>query len=179
MRFAGLTLSALLFAGTIFAQQGPPRRGPGAGGGAFQALKTYLSLTDAQVSNLTAVATAMRDALKPLAQDLAAKTKALRDENQKTTPDANVVAQLKQDIAGLRDQIQTQRASFRKQLQGYLNQDQLTALAKLEQVLKLFPVARAAAALDLIDMPDGPGGGRFGLGAPAGPGMMMRRRPVN
>lgn len=179
MRIAGLALSALLLVGAVFAQQGPPQGRPHAGGGALQELKTYLNLSDAQVSNLTAVETAMRDALKPLVQGLAEKTKALRDENQKTTPDPKVVAQLKQDIAGLRDQIQTQRASYQKQLLGFLNPDQITALNKLEQVLKLFPVARAAAALDLIDAPDGPGGGRMGMGEPGWPGMMMRRRPGN
>jgi Spy/CpxP family protein refolding chaperone len=179
MKFAGLTLSALLFAGTIFAQRGPSARFPGAGGGAFQALKTYLNLSDAQVSNLTAVERAMRDALKPLAQELASKTKTLRDENQKTTPDPSVIAQLKQDIAGLRDQIQTQRAGFQKQLKSYLNPDQLASLAKLDEVLRLVPVAHAAAALDLIDSPEGFAGGRMGMAGPGRPGMMMRKRPLN
>ena len=178
MKIARLTLTALLIAGTVFAQQGRPQRPP-RDGRVLGALKTYLNLTDSQVSNLTTVETAMRDALKPLVQDLAAKTKALRDENQKATPDPNIVAQLKKDIAAQRDQIQTQRDSFRKQLRSYLTPDQITSLTNLEQVLKLVPVAHAAVALDLIDGPDGPGGGRFGMGGPGGPGMMMRRRPGN
>jgi hypothetical protein len=176
MKIVRLTFAALLLAGTVFAQQGPPRR-PLRDGRVLAALRAYLTLTDAQVTSLTAVETGMRDALKPLVQDLAAKTKALRDEKQKATPDTGVVAQLKKDIAGLRDQIQTQRASFRTQLRGYLTSDQTDLLTKLEEALKLLPVARAAAALDLIDAPDGPGGGRFGMGGPGGPGMMMRRRP--
>jgi hypothetical protein len=179
MKFTGLTLSALLFAGTVFAQQGPPQRMPVERGGALQALKTYLSLSDDQVANLTTVEKAMRDALKPLAQELAAKTKALRDENQKPTPNPGVVAQLKQDIAGLRDQIKTQRAGFQKQLQAYLSPDQLASLTRLEEVLRLIPVARAAAALDLIDAPDGFGGAGMGMIRPGRPGMMMRKRPIS
>jgi hypothetical protein len=178
MRFAGLMLSGILITGTVFAQQGPRRGGAGGGALALQALQNYLNLSDAQVSSLKTVQATMRDSLKPLVQDLAAKTRALRDENQKTAPDANVVAQLKTDIAGLRDQVQTQRASFQKQLQGFLNPDQLASLAKLEEVFRLMPVARAAVAFDLIDSPNSTGFGRFGPGGSAGRGM-MRRRPRN
>ncbi len=175
MRFSRWMLLALLLAGTAFAQQGPPAGARGAGRPAFQALKNYLSLTDAQVTNLTAVETALREALKPLHQDLLAKRQALFAENQKTTPDPNVVAQLKQDIANLLTQIQDQRSNYQKQALAYLNPDQLDLLAKLNDVLKLMPVARAAAALDLITPPDGMGMRMAG----AGRGLMMRRPRTN
>jgi Spy/CpxP family protein refolding chaperone len=183
MRIARWTILAILLAATAFAQQGPRARTPGSGPN-LQALKTYLNLTDAQVTALTAVQTSLRNALKPLAQDLAAKTKALRDENNKTTPDPNVVAQLKADIASLRGQIQAQRTSFQAQAQTLLTADQLAALTQLEQALKLLVVAREAAALDLISLPDGFGGGPGGFGAgllrgPGGPGMMGPRRRGN
>ena len=127
MKIARWTAVAILLAGTAFAQQPFRARVPG-GGPNLQALKTYLNLTDAQVSALSAVQTSLRTALQPLAQDLAAKTKALRDENSKTPPDPNVVAQLKTEIKSLRDQIQAQRTSFQAQAQGVLTADQTAAL---------------------------------------------------
>jgi Spy/CpxP family protein refolding chaperone len=182
MKVARWTALMILFAGTAFAQQGPMARMPGARAN-LEALKSYLNLTDAQVTALQTVQTSLRTALQPLAQDLAAKTKALRDENGKATPDPNVVAQLKADITSLRDQIQTQRTSFQAQAQAVLTTDQLAALTKLEQALKLLVVAREAAALDLITLPGGFGGmGGFGAGArraPNGAGMMAPRRRGN
>jgi Spy/CpxP family protein refolding chaperone len=181
MRIARWTAGVILLAATAFAQQGPPARRPGNGPG-LQALKTYLNLTDAQVTALAAVQTSLRNAIQPLAQDLAAKTKALRDENSKTTPDPNVVSQLKSEIASLRDQIQTQRSSFRAQAQALLTSDQIAALNKLEQALKLLVTAREAAALDLIDFPEGFGGGPGGLmmlRMRGGSGMMGPRRRGN
>jgi hypothetical protein len=179
MRFASWMLSGILIAGSVFAQQGPRRRVAGSGAVALQGLKNYLSLSDDQVSSLKTVEAQMRDALRPIVQELAAKTRALRDENQKPSPDANVVKQLKEEITGLRDQIRTQRADFQKQLQGFLNADQVASLADLNQALKLLPVARAAAALNLIDSAAAAGVGRFGQRSPAGLRMLMRRGQGN
>ncbi len=176
MRFAGWTLSALLLAGTVFAQQGPPAGVRAARTPNLQALKTFLNLSDVQVTNLKAVQTALRAATEPIHQQLAAKRQALRAENQKATPDPTVVAQLKQDITSLLDQIATQRTNFQKQAQSYLNPDQLASLAKLEEALKLVAVAREAVALDLITPPEGAGAGMFGLGGPGAFSPMMRRR---
>jgi len=175
MRFAAWTLSAVLFAGTLFAQQDPPQGPRGAGRPAFQELKTYLNLSDTQVANLKAVEIALREAIRPLLQDLAAKRQALRAENEKAAPDQNVITQLKQEIENLLGQIQTQRANYQKQALTYLNADQLSLLDKLSQALQLAPVARAAAALDLITPPEGAG---FRMPA-AGmrPGVRMRRSP--
>lgn len=166
----------VLFAGTAFAQRGPMARTPGSGPN-LQALKTYLNLTDAQVTSLQTVQTSLRNAIQPLAQDLAAKTKALREENSKTTPDPNVVSQLKADIASLRSQIQTQRSNYQGQAQAVLTTDQVTALNKLEEALKLVVVAREAVALDLISGPEGFGAGM--MRAPRGAGMMAPRRRGN
>jgi Spy/CpxP family protein refolding chaperone len=179
MRFAGLLLSGILFAGTVFAQQGPRQRIANGGALQLQALKNYLNLSDAQISDIRTVRDSMRDAHRPLVQELAAKTRALRDENQKAAPDPNVVAQLKERISDLRDQIQTQREGFQEQMRGFLNQDQLASLERLEEVVRLFPVARAAVAFDLIGSPDGAGAGRLGLRGLAGAGRMMRRRLGN
>lgn len=175
MRFATLTLSILLFAGSAMAQQPFPRPGRGNGLLAIQALKEYLSLSDAQVTNLQSIQAAMREAIKPLAQDLAAKTKALRDEKQKTTPDQKVIDQLTADITALRAQIETQRTNYQKQARGYLTADQLTFLTKLEDVFKLMPVAHAAVMLDLISGPDGALRMPAAFGGGPRPGMMRRR----
>jgi Spy/CpxP family protein refolding chaperone len=180
MKFAGWMLSVILIAGTIFAQQGPRRGAAGERALTLQGLKDYLKLSDDQIASLKTVETQMREALKPLVQNMRTKTRALREESWKSTPNADVVAQLKEEIAGLRDQLQTQRSSFQNQLQAILNADQLASLANLEQALRLFPVARAAAAIDLIDSPEGAGIGRLGPEEAAGGARMMRRsRPGN
>jgi Spy/CpxP family protein refolding chaperone len=179
MRFASWMLSGILIAGSVFAQQGPRRKVAGSEAFALQGLKNYLNLSDDQVSSLKTVEAQMRDALRPMIQELTTKTRALRDENQKPSPDAAVVNQLKEEIAGQRDQIRTQRADFQKQLQGILNADQLASLADLSQALRLLPVARAAAALDLIDSAGGAGVGRFGQRNSAGLRMLMQKRQGN
>ncbi len=175
MRFASVTLSALLFAGAAFAQQAAPQKGAGARGAGLQALKTYLNLTDQQVTDLKAVETSLHTAIQPLRQDLVAKRQDLRAELQKTTPDQSIIAQLNQQIASDVSQIEAQRATFQKQLLAVLTADQISQLNNLSQALQLVPAARAAAALDLINAPEGFGG----LRAPAGRARgMMRRAPA-
>jgi chromosome segregation ATPase len=174
MKYSGWILSGIMIAGTVFAQQGPVRGA--ASGRAFplQGLKNYLNLSDDQVSGLKTVEAEMRDALRSLAQDLREKTRVLREENQKSAPDPDVIARLKEEITGLQDQIKTQRADFQGRLRGILNADQLASLTRLEEALRLFPIARAAAAVDLIDAPGGAGFGRFGRSSVAGPRGMIR-----
>ncbi len=176
MKFTGLLLSGVLFSAIVWAQQGPRQGILGEGVLQVQALKNYLDLSDAQISDMRSLRASMRDAHRPLVQELAAKTKALREENQKSDPNSETIAALKERISALRDQIEGQRQKFQLQLRELLNQDQLASLDKLEEALRILPVARAAVAFDLIDSPDRPGVGRPGLRRVAGASDKLRRR---
>jgi hypothetical protein len=142
-----------MMTGALFAQQGPQAR-IGAKEAMIQpGLKDYLHLTEDQISSMRAVHTEMRETLKPLVQNLAAKTRVLRQESRKATPDNNVIAQLKGEIADLQAQIKSQREYYFTRVRGLLNSDQVASLADLEQAFSLFPMARAAAAFGLIKAP--------------------------
>jgi Spy/CpxP family protein refolding chaperone len=183
-RLAILPLAILLTALPILAQSDeaePPF-------GRANAAKEYLSLTDTQVENLRALQQQFREESKPTFEQIRAKTGELREAIRQETPDGTLIAQLRSDIAALREQIHTKRTDYRTQSVNVLNADQQTKLAALEEALKLVPAAHGAAALNLLEGPGmgfpgfggrgfrglGPGPGAFrggprGLRAPAGP----------
>jgi len=152
-------------------------------------LKTFLGLTDAQVTQLRELRQQERQALRSVVQQVAEKHRALREALQAGSTDATALGQLLVDIQNLRKQIQSTNENFRSQALALLTADQKAKLAQLEAAAKLAPAIRQAAALNLLAPPAGAGFGlglgRLGLGlgpeAPAagmmgvGPAMRMRR----
>jgi Spy/CpxP family protein refolding chaperone len=193
MRKATLFLAAALLVTTAYAQQGQPGRFQGRAAASTDAIKTYLKLSDQQVTDLKALQTAMRDELKPLVQQLADKTRTLRDELRKDPVDTATVSALRKDIDTLKSQISTKRDDYGVKARKVLSGDQLKALDALQQALALLPAAHQAVGLNLIEVPEDlrgliGGGGRMGAGVGygrgAGAGMgagsgrpMVGRRP--
>ncbi len=150
-------------------------------------LKTFLGLTDTQVTQLRELRQQERQALRSVVQQVAEKHRALREALQAGSTDATALGRLLVDIQNLRRQIQTTDESFRSQALALLRADQKAKLAQLEAAAKLAPAIRQATALNLLAPPAGAGLGlglgRFGLGlglGPAddmgmGPAMWMRR----
>ncbi len=145
------------------------------------ALKEYLKLSDQQLADLKAVQKSMREALKPIVDQLAVKGKALREELKKTPVDTAAVTKLRSDIQALHDQAKPIRANYSKQAVGILAHDQQAALANLEQALSLQAAARQAVGLNLIEPPEGAPGWlaarRLRRGA-TGPGAFGPERPL-
>ena len=164
MKKTTVFLAFVLSIGTALAQQGPPPGGPGWGAARLDALKTYLQLSDQQVQSIKALQTSFRDTVKPIHIRSGLKSRNCMQELAKASPDSAVVAQLMVDIKNLRSQIKTTRAGQQPQLLALLNDGQKSSLANLQQALSLQQAAHQAAALGLIDAPQGayPGGLGFG-----------------
>jgi Spy/CpxP family protein refolding chaperone len=185
MRKTTLFLAASLLVATAYAQQGQPGRFQARTAASTDAIQTYLKLSDQQVTDLKALQTTMRVDIKPLAQQLADKTKTLRDELKKDPVDAATVSALRKDIDALKSQIGAKRDEYGVKARKVLSGDQLKALDALQQALALLPAARQAIGLNLMEVPEDlrgliGRGGRMGAGAGMGAGSgrpMVGRRP--
>jgi uncharacterized protein (DUF342 family) len=162
MRKAITILALILGAGTLLAQKDGPAMGS-SGAPRLDALKSFLQLSDKQVQDLTALLTSLRDSVKPVHEQIAAKKMELKQEMDKTSPDSGAVAQLMVDIKNLQSQIKTKRDELRPQLIALLSDSQKTALTTLQQALSLQQAALEAAASDLIEAPPHDGSAVSGL----------------
>lgn len=157
----------LLAAAVSFAQ--PPAAAP-----AFTELKTYLNLSDTQISSITAAKAAARTANQALADQARTKQQALQTAIANGTTDAAAVGKAVLEIASIRKQIDAAHTKLREQTTSFLSADQKTKLKALEDAEKLRPAIGQAHALELLAPPanaagrPGPG---FGPGAGSGPGM--------
>ncbi len=152
-----------------------PGFGPGArlGGPALDDIKTYLSLTDAQIQSMQQVRQRAYENLRTTFDQMRAKHTALRDMLDKGATDAAAVGKLVLDMDALRKQVQQAQASVRTQVMAQLTPAQVTRLKALEDAAKLQPEIRGAQALGLIAPPEGRGFGMMG-----GPGFMHGPAPA-
>jgi len=166
-------LFTLLMTGALMAQS--PRRAP-----RYDELRTYLGLTDTQVSQLQTIQSNFQTEVRDLRQGQADKQKALRDALNAGTTDAAAVGRLLLDIDSGRKQISAKRDVMETQAAGVMNTDQQTKLKALTETADLRSVLRQAIAAGLVEPPQGAGIGRrpgFGPGAEARPRMRGRVRP--
>jgi hypothetical protein len=168
MRFHGLLL--ILSTTVLLAQAPPPARAE---------LKSFLGLTDQQLTQLVQLRRDEQAALRPIREQMAVKAKALRDAMAAGAPDAAAVGQLTLDVRNLRQQVIQANQDYHNQALGLLDDAQKTKLQTLQRLMRLRPAVDAATALNLLLPPPqrmGPGM-RGGAGQGAGaPGMMMRRQ---
>ena len=179
MRFNGLLL---ILSTSLLLAQTPPASVPQPGAQAAPAraeLKSFLGLTDQQLTQLVQLRRDEQAALRPIREQMAVKAKALRDALAADAPDAAVVGQLTLDVRTLRQQVRQSNEDYHSRGIGLLDDAQKTKLQTLERLMRLQPAVNAATALNLL-LPPQPalgagqrgGAGRGGAGAP---GMMMRR----
>ena len=163
--------------------QPPGGRGRGDRTPSLDSLKTYLTLTDAQVASLTQLQTQRRTEMQTLMTATRQKHQALQTEMAKSAPDGATLGRLMLDIKASRTQAETIAARFRTQSAAVLTTQQKTKLAALDEAAKLRDEIREAAAAGLLAPPADGAGGRIGLRefggrGPGGPhGRMMRSAP--
>jgi Spy/CpxP family protein refolding chaperone len=184
MKTTTLLITLLLCGGILVAQPGPMDRPPRDGVPPMDQLKEYLTLTDAQVQSLKDVQKAWRDAAQPVMEQMAEKSKQLRDAMHQNTVDQATVDSLKAALADLQKKAQSIRDQFQPQALSLLTSQQKTALTALQKALELMPAAQQAAFFNLLDSPQGVPGGfglnSFGPEGRRGPGMMGgRMQPRN
>jgi Spy/CpxP family protein refolding chaperone len=170
-----IPVAVLLVASAAFAQQPPARD--------ISAIKTYLSLTDTQVTALQTIRSQQRTAVGDTQQQIRQKQQALNSLLSGGSTDANAVGTLVLAIQALRKQVSTNASSLQAQAANVLNADQKTKLQALSDASKLQPAIREAEFLFLLTPPEGPmtgaGFGGFpGMAGPrfGGPGPRMFRR---
>jgi len=167
MRFATLLLTAALAVATLAAQPGPPP--PGERGPKFDAIKSYLGLSDEQMQQFQTLRQSFHEAVRTIMQDTRAKRQQLRDEMARESPNPTVVGDLTVQIQQARKQIGEKHKQFSEQARNILTEDQQAKLTALEQAKALLPAIRQAQGLQLLEG-DAPGGPGFGVGPGVGPG---------
>ncbi len=164
-----LTLTLATFTGALVMAQ--PPGGPHAPHD-FTVLKTYLALTDAQVTSLQELNHSARVAGQAVQTDLRTKHQALNAAIRGGATDPTAVSALAQAVQAGEAKMLAIRQDYQTQAVGMLTADQKVKLAALSAAAALTPHIREAEMLNLITPPagEGPGGGfRRGFGGPGGP----------
>ena len=181
-----MMMIAALTAAAAVAQPGP---GNGFGGGtstqatpSVTELKTYLGLSDAQVTGLQAVLKQAQAAIQNIQTQIQQKQSDLDALLAKGSTDAAALGKLLVDIGVLRKQLDTVLMPFRDQAKAVITSaDQKAKLKTLDDASKLQSEIHEAVGLLLITPPTPAAGTGGGIGARGlgGPGMMgFRRRPL-
>jgi Spy/CpxP family protein refolding chaperone len=168
-------LAALVLTATMMMYAQPPGRG--ARGAAAtttamtltpptDAVKTYLTLTDSQMTGFAAIRQTAMTAGQPLADQIRTKSQALQTALSQTTIDTTLVASLRAAITALQSQIDKIQSDARVQMVALLSAAQKTKLATLEAAAALRNEVQGAAIIGLVDG----GQGGPGFGGPGGPG---------
>ncbi len=167
MKSIQLTLAALLCAVPLWAQDQNEVVGEVR---APEALIEALSLTAEQLGQLQANREAYRVEAQPLAEDIAAKQRELRQEVFAAAPNATVIGTITMEIEALSGRLADVREHRREVARGLLTEAQLTALVPIEAAAERAEAARQAVALILV-----PSAASVRSGVRRGPG--GRNRP--
>ncbi len=163
-------IATLILAATAFAQGPADRPAP-----TFDDLKTYLVLTDSQVTSLTAARTAAMDSARTYTAQIREKHQSLR-----SLTDATAIAKVMAEINVLQEKVKAIMEASRVASVGTLTAAQQAKLKTLQDAAALRDEINQAGAIGLLAAPEGmggPGGGRgFGpMGGPdGGPGFGPR-----
>ena len=170
MKTLTTVLTAILFAIPVLAQE-PPEGPRGPHGLRGQALQQHLELTEQQREDLKTNRQALREATRPLMQQMREKRNLLREEMHSETPNAGTIGQLNVEIKELAEQMKAAREAARADAVALLDSNQQAKLAILQQALELQGLARQAAGANLLAAPKGGLGMRGGMGpGPGSPG---------
>ncbi len=144
-------------------------------------LKTYLTLTDAQVTSLQTIQQNLHTSTDTTMQQIQTKQQTLNTQLAAGGATAASLGQLLLDIQTLRNSITQAETASQSQSLNVLTADQKTKLKVLTDASALRLQIDEATMLGLIAPPAGAQGGVPGLRGPAGRGgppsmgMMMRR----
>ncbi|MBI4910100.1 MAG: periplasmic heavy metal sensor [Acidobacteria bacterium] len=165
-----IALCALMLTMAVAAQTPPTPPTP-----PVDLVKTYLTLTDQQITQLQQIRQAERTANQTIQQSMQQKQQQLNTLLTGGSTDAAAIGRLMIDIRNLRKQIETNHTTFHNQALNVLNATQKPKAQALEDAAKLAPTIHQAAALGLVLLPAPPAGGPGGPGA--GPRPMRMRQP--
>lgn len=182
MRIPTFLLALALAAGLAFAQEDGERRRRGP---QLDKLQETLSLTDTQLQALRDNSAAMREEIRAATEGARETREAMREEMAQDNPNEAIIAQHLTAMSEVRDEVEAIRARFRDSALALLDESQKAKLAEIEAAMELARLAPGAAALNLIEAPQGhrfrgPGfgpRGKHGPHGPQGPGGRFRPGP--
>ena len=122
-------------------------------------LKTYLGLSDTQVSSLNSIQSSVMQSAMSVMQQVQTKQSELEAALEKGS-DAATLGKMLLDIQALKKQVDSARTSARTQALAVLTADQRTKLKPLEDAAKLETQLRQATQLNLVAPTDN-GGNRM------------------
>ncbi|MEO8098766.1 MAG: Spy/CpxP family protein refolding chaperone [Acidobacteriota bacterium] len=128
----------------------------------LDAVKTYLELTDTQITGFQAVRQTAATSATPIQTQLQTKLQALRTALGQTPVDTASVTSLQTEIAALRTQLENVQTNARTQMIALLSAAQKLKLASLEAAAALRDEIQGAAGIGLLAAPAGGGRGGFG-----------------
>lgn len=131
----------------LMAQPAPPQAPP------VQALKQFLSLTDAQVTQLAQLRREQGQTVQVINQQIREKEAALRELLQSGSSDAATVGRLVLDVNALRKQIRETDERYQAQARQVLTAAQQEKLGALVEAARLQPAIAQAISLNLISPP--------------------------
>jgi len=135
----------------------------------FEELKTFLTLTDTQVTALQQVMQTKANAENAIYQSIREKYEALNNTLNSPNPDAFQVGRLTLEIRDLQKKVPLSGEPYRTNALNVLNANQKTKLPALTQALQMSNPAYQAVTLNLIDQPQRPGINPLDLPAVSGP----------
>lgn len=135
----------------------PPRRGPGGGGERLDQLKSYLSLTDAQVETIRQSMKDQHEAMRTNMESMRAKRQALRTQMHSDNADPAALGQAMVEMKNARKAMQASRKAAADKLIATLTPEQKAKLDSLKESAKNGGAVHEAMRLGLIDPPAGAG----------------------
>ncbi len=155
MKIAVVFICLLLCAGILLAQEGPfdPQAPPAIA--VAEELAAYLELTDDQIQALKELRLELREATRQSQRQMAEISRQLRRALRQDPIDSDLVSQLRADIRVRQNNIRDLRSNYQVSALNILTDAQAELLADLEQAIQLFPAARQAIGLNLIEPPEG------------------------
>lgn len=160
-----IAITGAVAAAMLAFAQGPGRgfRGGAADGSAptppADAVKTYLVLTDSQLSGFEAIRTTARTAGQPIAEQLRTKMQALRTARNANPVSESTVNALQAEVTALQAQLAKIQTDARAQMAALLSAEQKTKLATLTAAADLREEIAGASMLGLMEGGRGPGPG--------------------
>ena len=164
MNMTKLSLLAPVFALAVAFAQGPPT--PGGFAPPVTELKTYMNLTDTQITSITNSNQALMTASRTVMEQIRTKRTALQALLTAGSTDAAALGKLLLEIQALEKQITDNHTKAQTAAVSFLSADQKTKLKALEDSSKLREEIGEAARLNL-------------LAAPAGGASAVRQGPPN
>ncbi|MBL8173649.1 MAG: hypothetical protein JNK48_03210 [Bryobacterales bacterium] len=135
----------------------------------FEELKSYLTLSDTQVTALQQVNQSKQDAENVVYRSIREKYEALNNALNSANADALLVGRLTLEIRDLQKKVPIGGEPYRTNALNVLNATQKAKLPALTQALQMGTTAYQAVSLNLIDQPQRVGVSPFDLPALVGP----------